>query len=70
MSNLDHALNLLTDEFDAFIILGSMHNPLTGSTTVTRISKGNAYAIEGMIARECEGTLLDEEDDESEERDS
>jgi hypothetical protein len=49
MTRLEQALRILEDEFDAFVIMGSMYNPDKGITEASHYARGNGYAIEGMV---------------------
>lgn len=49
MTRFEQALRILEEEFDAFVILGSMYRPDTGLTDSTKIRHGNAYTLEAML---------------------
>jgi hypothetical protein len=65
MSAIDRALRILNEEFDAFILLGSMYNPLDGETKDTRITRGNTHIVQDLIREESECTewVYEEEDE-------
>lgn len=64
MNKVEQIEKLLTQEFDAYIIVGSIYNPLTRETTMSTMRHGNGYAIEGMLSElACIDEYAEEEDD-------
>ena len=49
MNRLEQVERVLMEEFDAYIVVGSMYDPESGNTTMNTMRHGNGYAIEGML---------------------
>ena len=69
MTRLERALRILEDEFDVFVVLGSIYQPATGETQSARITHGNAYAAEAMVDEAYGAQQFEEAYNGEEERD-
>ena len=62
MNTIDKITTKLTEEFDAFVLLGCIYNPVTDETETRMIRRGNVYACEGMLRDQVEVVAEIEED--------
>jgi len=54
MTGLEKVEKILLEEFDAYVILGTMYDPSSGITNVSVTRRGNAYAIESMLREQVD----------------
>ena len=66
--DLDRALRILNEHFDAFVLLGSMYTPEDGITEDTTISRGNQHIIDDLVRTAYDtmeyGEVYEEEEEE------
>ena len=63
MERIDRLVKELDEYFDGFIILGSIHDPVSGETKDMRFYKGNRHIINSMVAEEHEGISWEAEEE-------